>query len=86
MNYLLTLARIWAAMACMVWGSVQALLNLGFDNRVWYGPLLIGALLCFVIAPDAASLEEFKRTTQRKRMLAEDAQRRANAALANRTT
>jgi hypothetical protein len=72
--------RLWAALACLLWGGVQSLLNLGFDNRLPWGPLAIGALLCFVVMPDAATVEQFKAHAQRKRQLAEDAQRRALAA------
>jgi hypothetical protein len=73
--------RLWAALACLLWGGVQSLLNLGFDNRLPWGPLAIGALLCFVVMPDAATVEQFRAHAQRKRQLAEDAQRRALAAV-----
>jgi hypothetical protein len=76
--------RLWAALACVIWGAVQTLLNLGFDGRLPYGPLIIGAMLCFVVMPDAEAIERFKAHAQRKQQLAEDAQRRALAALAQR--
>jgi hypothetical protein len=84
MWYITTALRLWVALACVTWGGVQSLLNLGFDNRLPWGPLLIGALLCFVVMPDGGTLEQFKAHAQRKRQLAEDAQRRALAAMAQR--
>ena len=73
--------RLWAALACILWGAVKTLLNLGFADRLPYGPFIIGALLCFVIMPDAATLAQFKAYAQRKAQLAEDAQRRAALAM-----
>lgn len=77
MWYIMTAFRLWAAAACIVWGSVQAMLNLGFDGRSPLSPLVIALVCAYVLKPDNEAMAQFVALAQAKQQAAENARRAA---------
>lgn len=80
MWYIMTWTRCGVCVAVALWGCVQAMLNLGFDTRSPWGPLIIAAVVVWLVKPDSEEVQRMRDHARRAAMLADDAARKARAA------